>query len=175
MENLLEWSRLRRGGTDFIPVKFNLKKKIEECIAVLAESARKKGIEILINISDELVVLADSHMFETVIRNLISNAIKFTNKGGKVSVTAGNNNDHIMEIKISDSGIGMAPELRDKLFKLNEKTNRPGTDGELSTGLGLLLCKDFIEKHNGKLWVESELGKGSTFSFTIGKFENLTI
>ena len=175
LENLLEWSRLRRGGTDFIPVKFNLKKKIEECIAVLAESARKKGIEILVTIPDELVVLADSHMFETVIRNLISNAIKFTNKGGKVSVAAGNNNDHMMEIKISDSGIGMAPELRDKLFKLDEKTNRPGTDGELSTGLGLLLCKDFIEKHNGKLWVESELGKGSSFSFTIGKLENLTI
>ncbi|HEX7494506.1 MAG TPA: PAS domain-containing sensor histidine kinase [Bacteroidales bacterium] len=168
LENLLEWSRLRRGGIDFIPVKFNLKKKIVECIAILAESARKKGIEILISISDELVVLADSHMFETVIRNLVSNAIKFTNKGGQVSITAGYNNDHIMEIKISDSGIGMAPEFRDRLFKLNEKTNRPGTEGELSTGLGLLLCKDFVEKHNGKLWVESEVGKGSIFSFTIG-------
>jgi two-component system sensor histidine kinase/response regulator len=168
LENLLEWSRLRRGGTDFIPVKFKLKKKIDECIAVLAESSRKKGIEIIINISDELVVLADSHMFEAVIRNLVSNAIKFTNKGGKVSVTAGYNNDHIIEIKISDSGIGMTPELRERLFKLNEKTNRPGTEGELSTGLGLLLCKDFVEKHNGKLWVDSEVGKGSTFFFTIG-------
>jgi two-component system sensor histidine kinase/response regulator len=163
LENLLEWSRLRRGGTDFIPVKFKLKKKIDECIAVLAESSRKKGIEIIINISDELVVLADSHMFEAVIRNLVSNAIKFTNKGGKVSVTAGYNNDHIIEIKISDSGIGMTPELRERLFKLNEKTNRPGTEG-----LGLLLCKDCVEKHNGKLWVDSEVGKGSTFFFTIG-------
>ncbi len=168
LENLLEWSKLRRGGTDFIPVKFNLKKKIDECIAVLADSAKKKSIELLINISDELVVLADSHMFETIIRNLVSNAIKFTTRGGKVRVTAGYNTDNIIEIKISDSGIGMTPELRDRLFKLNEKTNRPGTDGELSTGLGLLLCKDFVEKHNGKLWVESEIGKGSTFSFTIG-------
>jgi two-component system, sensor histidine kinase and response regulator len=167
LENLLEWSRLRRGGTDFIPVKFNIKKKIDECIVVLAESARKKGIEILVYIPDELVILADSHMFETVIRNLVTNAIKFTPKGGKVTVTAGNNNDNLMEIKISDSGIGMSPELRDRLFKLNEKTNRPGTEGELSTGLGLLLCKDFIEKHNGKIWVESEAGKGSTFFFTI--------
>jgi signal transduction histidine kinase len=107
-------------------------------------------------------------MFEAVIRNLVSNAIKFTTKGGKVRVTAGYNNDHIIEIKISDSGIGMTPELRDRLFKLNEKTNRPGTEGELSTGLGLLLCKDFVEKHNGRLWVESEVGKGSIFSFTIG-------
>jgi two-component system, sensor histidine kinase and response regulator len=168
LENLLEWSRLRRGGTDFIPVKFNIKKKIDECIAVLAESARKKGIELLVTIPDDLVILADSHMFETVIRNLVTNAIKFTPKGGKVTVTAGNNVDNVMEIKISDSGIGMSPELRDRLFKLNEKTSRPGTDGELSTGLGLLLCKDFIEKHNGKIWVESEAGKGSTFSFTIG-------
>jgi two-component system, sensor histidine kinase and response regulator len=168
LENLLEWSKLRRGGTDFIPVKFNLKKKINECIGVMAESARKKGIEILIYVPDDLVILADSHMFETVIRNLVTNAIKFTPKGGKVTVTAGNNSDNEMEIKISDSGIGMSPELRDRLFKLNEKTNRPGTEGELSTGLGLLLCKDFIEKHNGKIWVESEVGKGSTFSFTLG-------
>jgi two-component system, sensor histidine kinase and response regulator len=168
LENLLEWSRLRRGGTDFIPIRFNLKKKINECIGILAESARKKGIEILVSVPSELVIHADSHMFETVIRNLVTNAIKFTPKGGKVTVTAGKNNDDIMEIKISDSGIGMSPELRDRLFKLNEKTNRPGTEGELSTGLGLLLCKDFIEKNNGKIRVESEVGKGSTFSFTIG-------
>jgi two-component system, sensor histidine kinase and response regulator len=167
LENLLEWSRLRRGGTDFIPVKFNLKMKILECIAILAQSARNKGIEIIVKIPDDLVILADIHMFETVIRNLVTNAVKFTAKGGKVIVLARKNDDNMMEIKISDSGIGMSPELRDRLFKLNEKTNRPGTDGELSTGLGLLLCKDFIEKHNGKIWVESEVGKGSTFSFSI--------
>jgi signal transduction histidine kinase len=168
LENLLEWSRLRRGGLDFIPLKFNLKKKIDECVAILADSAKRKGIVISTTVPDELVVVADSHMFETVIRNLVSNAIKFTIKGGNVSVKAGNNKDHVIEINVSDSGIGMAPELRDKLFQLKEKTNRPGTDGELSTGLGLLLCKEFIEKHNGKIWVDSEVGKGSTFSFTIG-------
>ena len=157
LENLLEWSRLRRGVMDFIPEKINLKKKIEECIAVLSESARKKVID----------VLADSHMFDTVIRNLISNAIKFTPVGGKVTLTAGYIEDHTIEIKISDSGIGMTPELKDKLFLLNEKTSRKGTEGEPSTGLGLLLCKEFIEKYNGKIRVESEVGKGSTFSFTI--------
>ena len=167
LENLLEWSRLRRGVMDFIPEKINLKKKIEECIAVLSESARKKGIEILISIPEVIDVLADSHMFDTVIRNLISNAIKFTPVGGKVTLTAGYIEDHTIEIKISDSGIGMTPELKDKLFLLNEKTSRKGTEGEPSTGLGLLLCKEFIEKHNGKIWVESEAGKGSTFSFTI--------
>ena len=167
LENLLEWSRLRRGVMDFIPEKINLKKKIEECIAVLSESARKKVIEILISIPEVIDVLADSHMFDTVIRNLISNAIKFTPVGGKVTLTAGYIEDHTVEIKISDSGIGMTPELKDKLFLLNEKTSRKGTEGEPSTGLGLLLCKEFIEKHNGKIRVESEVGKGSTFSFTI--------
>ena len=167
LENLLEWSRLRRGVMDFIPEKINLKKKIEECVAVLSESARKKGIEILISIPEVIDVLADSLMFDTVIRNLISNAIKFTPVGGKVTLTAGYIEDHTVEIKISDSGIGMTPELKDKLFLLNEKTSRKGTEGEPSTGLGLLLCKEFIEKHNGKIRVESEVGKGSTFSFTI--------
>jgi PAS domain S-box-containing protein len=167
LENLLEWSRLRRGVMDFIPEKINLKKKIEECIAVLSESARKKVIEILISIPEVIDVLADSHMFDTVIRNLISNAIKFTPVGGKVTLTAGYIEDHTIEIKISDSGIGMTSELKDKLFLLNEKTSRKGTEGEPSTGLGLLLCKEFIEKHNGKIRVESEVGKGSTFSFTI--------
>jgi signal transduction histidine kinase len=152
---------------DFIPEKINLKKKIEECVAVLSESARKKGIEILISIPEVIDVLADSLMFDTVIRNLISNAIKFTPVGGKVTLTAGYIEDHTIEIKISDSGIGMTSELKDKLFLLNEKTSRKGTEGEPSTGLGLLLCKEFIEKHNGKIRVESEVGKGSTFSFTI--------
>src|SRR5665647_2990587 len=105
LENLLEWSRLRRGVMDFIPKRFNLKKKIEECINVLSESARKKGIEIKIFVPDELDVLADSHMFEAVIRNLVSNAIKFTTSGGKVTLKAGYNEDHTIEIKISDSGI----------------------------------------------------------------------
>ena len=168
LENLLEWSRLRRGVMDFVPERINLKNKIEECINVLSESARKKRIEVEISIQEVVDVLVDKHMFDTVIRNLISNAIKFTPPGGKVTITAGYNKDHAIEISVSDSGIGMTPELKNKLFLLNEKTSRKGTEGEPSTGLGLLLCKEFVEKHNGNLWVESEVGKGSTFSFTIG-------
>jgi len=173
LENLLEWSRLRRGGMDFVPVKLNLKKIIGESIAVLSESASKKGIEIETTIPDKLEILADNHMFESVIRNLISNAIKFTTQGGKVKVTAHSKEDHSTEIKISDSGIGISPGLISRLFQINEKTSRPGTDGEPSTGLGLLLCKEFIEKHGGKIWVESEVGLGSTFSFSIRQYENL--
>ncbi len=173
LENLLEWSRLKRGGMDFIPEKINLKKNIDECIDILSESARKKGIEIEVTIPDKLEVIADNHMFEAIIRNLVSNAIKFSANRGKVYVTAGYNNEHLIEIKISDSGIGMAAELKNKLFQIDEKTSRPGTEGEPSTGLGLLLCKEFIEKHGGRIWVESEVGKGSTFAFSIQQFENL--
>jgi PAS domain S-box-containing protein len=167
LENLLEWSRLKRGGMDFVPEKLNLNKKFIECVNILSESARKKGITVEVNIPDNMEVFADSHMLETVIRNLVSNAIKFTTSGGLVNVSAGYI-DHTVEVKIKDSGIGMPTELKNRLFQINEKTSRPGTEGELSTGLGLLLCKEFVEKHNGKIWAESEVGKGSTFSFIIG-------
>ena len=175
LENLLEWSRLMQGQMDFVPVKFNLKGKTKACIDVLSEYARKKRIEIAIIIPDELEVLADDHMFDSVIRNLVSNAIKFTPAGGKVSVTADCKNDHSIEVEISDSGIGMTPELKNKLFLLTEKTSRKGTDGEPSTGLGLLLCKEFIEKHGGKIWVESEPDKGSIFKFILPIDINLSV
>ena len=167
LENLLEWSRLRRGAMDFVPENLNLKKKIEASIDVLSESARKKRIGLTISVPGELEIRADIHMFDTIIRNLISNAIKFTISGGKVIVTANYNGDHYIVVKISDSGIGMTPELKNKLFQIDEKTSRPGTEGETSTGLGLLLCKEFIEKHGGKIWVESSVGQGSTFSFSL--------
>jgi PAS domain S-box-containing protein len=173
LENLLEWSRLRRDTMDFVPEKLNLRKNTEVCIEVLKESARRKGIIIEDVLPPELNILADSHMFETVIRNLVSNAIKFTSSGGKIKVTASYDDNQYILIKIIDSGMGMPPELIDRLFKINEKTNRPGTDGEPSTGLGLLLCKEFIEKNGGRIWVESESGKGSTFLFTLKSAENL--
>jgi PAS domain S-box-containing protein len=171
LENLLEWSRLKRGGMDFSPERINLKEEIAAAVDVLSESALKKKIELTYSIPSEMFVFADNHMFDTVIRNLVSNAIKFTPTGGKVTASAVYDNDHSIEISVRDSGIGMTKELKDKLFMINEKTNRNGTEGELSTGLGLLLCKDFIEKHDGRIWVESEVGKGSTFSFTIGNFK----
>jgi signal transduction histidine kinase len=175
LENLLEWSRLKRGGMDFIKEKLNLKKSVSECIDVLTESARKKQIGISVVIAEELNVFADEHMLETVVRNLVSNAIKFTNNKGKISVTADYKDDNSIEVKISDTGIGITTELKNKLFMINEKTSRNGTAGELSSGLGLLLCKEFIEQCGGKIWVESEVGMGSTFSFSIKQYENLKI
>jgi len=172
LENLLEWSRLRRGGMDFIPVKLDLNNSVNECINILSESARKKEIKIYTSIPDGTQIFADNHMFETIIRNMVSNAIKFTNKGGMVKIEAVKKENLSTEIKITDTGIGMSPELKGKLFQIDEKTSRPGTDGEPSTGLGLLLCKEFIEKHGGKIWVESEQGKGSIFTFTIIQSDN---
>jgi PAS domain S-box-containing protein len=173
LENLLEWSRLRRGGMDFIPMKINLREKVLDCINVLSESARKKDIEIKIHIPDGIEILADNHMFDSLVRNLILNALKFTTRGGKITLSTGFNKTGFVEVNVKDTGIGMSAELKNKLFKLSEKTNRQGTAGEPSTGLGLLLCKEFIEKNGGEIWVESEVGKGSTFTFTIGKFNNL--
>ena len=167
LENLLEWSKVIRNRLDFTPVKFNLKKKIEECAGILSENSGKKRIEIEINIRDDIEVVADKHMFDGIIRNLVSNAIKFTPVGGKITVSADSESDKSLKISISDTGIGIPPELISKLFILNEMTSRAGTLGEPSTGLGLLLCKEFIEKHGNKILVESEVGKGSTFSFSL--------
>jgi PAS domain S-box-containing protein len=173
LENLLEWSRLQRSVMEFKPEELNLKNTIGTGIEVVSASAQNKGISIDISVPDKLNIVADKHMFETVIRNLVSNSVKFTPIGGRVTVSASVNNDNNIEISIVDTGIGMSVELKNKLFMLNEKTSRKGTEGELSSGLGLLLCKEFVEKHNGKIWAESEEGKGSTFRFTLPEIKKV--
>jgi len=167
LENLLEWSRLKQGRLDFKLERIFLKQKITNCTEILKESARKKSISLNFSLPDDIVVIADSHMFETIIRNLVSNAIKFTPKSGAIYISATRKPDNSTEIAIRDTGIGMDKAMICRLFLLNGKTNRNGTDGEPSTGLGLLLCKEFVEKQNGKIWVESEVGKGSTFFFSL--------
>jgi PAS domain S-box-containing protein len=170
LENLLEWSRMKRGGLDFVLEKLNVKNNITNCINILSESSKKKNIEVLISVPEKMEVLADKHMLETTIRNLVSNAIKFTRPGGKVSIIADYTDAHSIEVKVADSGIGMTAELKNKLFLINEKTNRNGTEGEMSTGLGLLLCKEFIEQCGGKISVESEVDKGSTFTLVLPEY-----
>jgi len=167
LENLLEWSRLKRGVLEFNRVKLNLKSLIKSSIDSVNASAINKKIGIDVSVPENLEVMADKHMLETVIRNLISNAVKFTTACGQIYISASDSHKNKIEIKVRDTGIGMNQELLSKLFILNEKTNRNGTAGEPSTGLGLMLCKEFVEKHGGTLSVESEEGKGSTFSFTI--------
>jgi PAS domain S-box-containing protein len=167
LENLLQWSRLQRGMIAFNPKKFQLQPKIKSCLQSVMEIANKKGVEINFSIPDDVTVFADYNMFESVISNLTSNAVKFTNKGGKVLISARNTAEKNVEISIKDTGIGLSREILGKLFHLDEYVSRPGTEGEPSTGLGLILCKDFIDRHNGKIWAESLEGMGSTFYFTL--------
>jgi PAS domain S-box-containing protein len=167
LENLLEWSRLQRGISNSNPKKLLLKKIITESISSVMPIANKKGIMVDIEIPGEITVFADENMLGSIVRNLTTNAVKYTEKGGNVSIAAKTVSGNSVEISVRDTGIGMSSTMVEDLFRLDVQTNRKGTDGEPSTGLGLLLCKDFIEKHGGKIWVESEEGKGSTFRFTL--------
>jgi two-component system, sensor histidine kinase and response regulator len=167
LENLLEWSQMQHGQTVFKPCETNLLQLVTEGISVLTESTRNKGISLVIDISDNQMVYADTNMLQSVIRNLVSNAIKFTPNGGIVSVTSNLTDTNTSVITVSDTGIGMNNEMISNLFRLNVNSGRSGTAGEHSTGLGLLLCKEFVERHGGELWVESEEGKGSLFCFTV--------
>ena len=167
LENLLEWSRMEQGMIPFKPEEIQLRESADKSIAIVLENAHAKDIEIKISIASGIVVYADSNILQTVIRNIVSNAVKFTPKGGKIKVNAFTNGENRVQVSITDSGIGMKPDMLANLFKLDVPTGRPGTEGEASTGLGLILCKEFVEKHGCKLWAESEVGKGSTFSFTV--------
>ncbi|MEI7980868.1 MAG: PAS domain S-box protein [Bacteroidota bacterium] len=167
LENLLQWSRIQRGVTSFEREYFLLISKIPDTLQSVQESANKKGIHMVCQIPDNLTVFADQNMLGSVIRNMASNAVKFTPKGGKVIITAKPASGSSVEISVKDTGIGMNEETFENLFRFNTQTSRRGTDGEPSSGLGLIICKEFVEKHGGKLWLESEEGMGSTFHFTL--------
>jgi len=167
LENLLKWARMQQGLIPFNKELVDLLPVIRDCVGMLKDAAKNKEIEIEVNVPDLLKIYVDVDMLQTILRNLISNAIKFTPRSGKITIsakTAGNNG---VEVSVADSGIGMDRVMVENLFRLDVKTNRNGTEDEPSTGLGLLLCKEFIEKHGGKLWIESTEGKGSVFSFAI--------
>jgi PAS domain S-box-containing protein len=165
--NLLEWSRSQRGLTTYIPTTFLLKPKILENALLSHEAANKKKIAINYKIPDSLEVLADVNMLGGIIRNLVSNAVKFSDESGNIIISARVVSNHMIEVFVKDTGIGMTIHMIDNLFRLDVNTCRKGTAGEYSTGLGLIICKDSVEKQGGKLSVESQVGKGSTFSFTL--------
>jgi signal transduction histidine kinase/ligand-binding sensor domain-containing protein len=166
LENLLEWANSQRGKISFTPEQINLRLLFNEEFNVLNEMATAKNIELKSFFADDLTIVADKNMIKTILRNLISNAIKFTYKNGKVEVKA-SVDDKNTTISVSDSGIGMSEEIIAKLFRLDANLSTRGTENEKGTGLGLFLCKEFVEKHGGKIKVESESGKGSIFRFTI--------
>jgi ligand-binding sensor domain-containing protein/signal transduction histidine kinase len=162
LENLLEWANSQRGKISFNPSYINLSELFHDEFFMLNERATEKNIELLKSFDDNLTIVADKNMIKTILRNLISNAIKFTSKNGKVEIKAIIEDGQVV-ISVSDNGIGMTKETIAKLFRLDANLSTRGTENEKGTGLGLFLCREFIEKHNGKIIVESEKDKGSLF------------
>ena len=168
LENLLQWSRSQSGIIRFDPVPRKACELVELVIREVANYAKKKEIEIIRKFQDDdIVVLVDTNMLCTVLRNLLVNAVKFSKKGDIVTVSVNNYNVDCVVFSISDNGVGICSEDKEKIFNLQKGMTTTGTDGEKGTGIGLILCKDFVEHLKGKIWVESELDKGTTFYFTV--------
>jgi len=161
--NLLEWAKIQRGMEEPDPKHIKLSKEVSDCVKLIAAPAGIKDVSIIINIPEDIEVFTDTNMFDTIIRNLVSNAIKFTPGGGKITISALYVSNDNVEITISDTGIGMNSVQINKLFRINEQENRKGTDGEPSTGLGLILCKEIVGKLGGNINVESVVGEGTVF------------
>jgi signal transduction histidine kinase len=166
LENLLEWANSQTKKISFKPSDINLRELFTEDFNILNDMAYRKNIELKILIPEKLIIRADRDMIKTVIRNLVSNAIKFTAKGGKVEANAAISGKQV-EISVSDTGIGMTKEVMVKLFRIDAKLSTRGTENERGTGLGLFLCKEFVEKHGGRISVESEPGRGSIFRIVL--------
>lgn len=169
LETLLVWSRSQRNSIEFKPVKVNINSIINDNLKFFNMQAENKNIKINTAFSKRIEAVADPDMLNTVIRNLISNAIKFSSEGKTIVVNA-KDHDSFTEISVKDNGTGMTPEIMNNLFTVNESQTIPGTAGERGTGLGLIISKEFIEKHGGTIKVESKPEKGSSFSFTLPKY-----
>jgi signal transduction histidine kinase len=167
LEDLLMWIRAQSGKIPFEPQNQSFTDICKNILETLNTNAGVKHITINSINTDEVFVFADSDMVKTVLRNLVSNAIKFTNPGGLINISAEENSDSVT-ISVSDNGIGLSPDKLKKLFDISDvKKSTTGTAQETGTGFGLLLCKEFVEKHRGKIWVTSECGKGSDFKFSL--------
>ncbi|QTA78097.1 Two component system response regulator histidine kinase [Desulfonema limicola] len=173
-ENLAHWAKMQRHGMTFTPETVDLNAVISKIVSSLGPDARQKKINLSAEISKDNIVQADKNMTELIIRNLITNAIKFTCHDGNIKITNRTAKDY-MEIIVADTGVGMSPERVANLFKLDVNQSTPGTDEEKGTGLGLILCKEFTQRHGGKIWAESDLGKGSKFTFTLPRFSSCKI
>lgn len=162
LENLLQWSRSQSGKISFDPEHILINDLFDETVTTLSFHAEKKKIMLEYHPLDDVTVFADYNMIDTVIRNLTSNAIKFTPQGGSVKLSAKETDEYI-QIKVQDTGVGMSEEQLENLFRIDKNVSTYGTDSEAGTGLGLILCKEFIDKHFGKIWAESKKDQGSCF------------
>ncbi len=166
LTNLLEWSRSQTGRIEFNPKNIYLDELINEVTELLDDSAKQKSITILSEVPEHLPFVADKAMISTVLRNLITNAVKFTNPGGSIIISAIPDDKELM-VSVSDNGIGIKKDAISKLFRIEESISTSDTEGKQGTGLGLLICYDFISKHGGKIWAESISGTGTKFIFTL--------
>ena len=166
LKNLLEWAYTQTGNISYNPENLAIQTIIQEVIDLLQVTAEQKGIEVNIELPNDGTVYADKHMLSTVLRNLISNAIKYTYPGGHINISAEKSKSKRL-FKIKDNGKGMPQEVCENIFKIGTHRSEMGTEKEQGTGLGLILCKEFVDKHQGKIWVDSNIREGSTFSFTI--------
>jgi signal transduction histidine kinase len=166
LQNLLEWARSQTGRLTFSPTPIELQRVVSAALGVLRPLANQKNIAINLDFDEKLMVFADPLMLETVIRNLLNNAIKFTPENGLIEISAIERGKQI-EICVKDTGTGISEVDVTKLFKIDSTVKRKGTNNEDGSGLGLILCREFVQKHEGNIWVKSEPGKGSSFFFTI--------
>jgi len=166
LENLLQWSRMQMGHLEHDPTLFDFQGIAKENAELLSSAAEAKNITLSSQVDDNLMIYADGNMINTVVRNLTSNAIKFTSQNGTVTIMAESMGD-IVEVSIRDSGVGISPEDINKLFQIDVQHSTIGTNKEQGTGLGLIMCKEMIVKNGGRIWIESALGKGTTVKFTI--------
>ncbi len=168
LDDLLKWSRCQSGRIDYNPEPLHIRKIINGIFSLVEAQANRKNITLIYNNNPKHNVLGDKNMIEAIIRNLISNAIKFSNDGGEVKIYTKELENQI-EITVADSGIGIAEKDLSKLFRIDVQNSDIGKSKEKGTGLGLILCKEFVEKHGGSIWVESQFGLGSQFKFTVPK------
>lgn len=169
LENLLQWSRIQTGRMKYTPVQVDLKMLVNDIIYLLSGNSMSKSIAVKNEIPQNCIVLADTSMLSSIIQNLITNAIKFTKKYGEIKISAEKKGKFI-EVQVADNGVGMKQEDAKRLFRIDQHHSSPGTENESGTGLGLILCREMIERNGGKIWVETEAGRGTTFFFTIPKF-----
>ncbi len=163
--NLLEWARTQTNSVPYRPQKLCLTDVIYDTIHLLESLAKEKNITIKYDAKD-MYAFADSNMLKTIMRNLINNAIKFTGKNGEIRIETSQDQKHTT-ISVIDNGVGVSKDMQDYLFRIDKKTSTKGTNKETGTGLGLIICKEFVDQHGGTISVGSEAGKGSRFSFTL--------